>query len=346
MSAYLKHLAVAVVATLAVGVFPNPACAQKDPDVKALIAQLKDKDEGVRLKAAKELGKLKEKAKEAIPALTAALKDDDEDVRSVAKKSLDAIKESLGSLDKEKLLETLAPLIKDLRSTDAKKRIVALEQLGTLGSNAKEAGAAIVEYGMMSPTKSVRDAAYAAFEQIDAAVYKEVLTLLIDEASSERHSAAIRLQLMGKRAKAAIPAIKKLMVDSARPSKGGGREDAYEVFRLVALMTDIAPDDSELRSLILTAVGARDDAIGGRRGTFRHNAIAKMNELKFEPKQKYNALMSGLYATMTDSVLIIDELGRMGSDAKSALPTLMKLKFSQDKAIREAATAAIDSIKE
>jgi len=50
-------------------------CAPTTPiyadEVADFIIQLKDKDDTVRLKAAKELGKLKAKAKEAIPALTA-----------------------------------------------------------------------------------------------------------------------------------------------------------------------------------------------------------------------------------------------------------------------------------
>ena len=75
--------------------------AQAAPDVKALIEQLKDKDEANRLRAAKILGRLKEKAKDAIPDLTTALQDPDEDVRSVAKKSLAVIKEAVDAEERE-----------------------------------------------------------------------------------------------------------------------------------------------------------------------------------------------------------------------------------------------------
>ena len=54
--------------------------------VDELVKQLKNKDEIVRFKAAKALGKLGAEAKGAIPALTEALKDMDEDVRAVAKR--------------------------------------------------------------------------------------------------------------------------------------------------------------------------------------------------------------------------------------------------------------------
>jgi len=79
--------------------------------VKALIAQLKDKDEVIRLRAAKDLGKLKENAKDAIGALTAALDDSDDDVRIVAKKSLEAIKEALASRDKSKTYTSAEQLL-------------------------------------------------------------------------------------------------------------------------------------------------------------------------------------------------------------------------------------------
>src|SRR5262249_29606383 len=60
--------------------------------VEGLIRALKDKDEAVRLKAAKGLGRMGEEAKGAIPALTQALKESDEDVRRVAAAALDKIK--------------------------------------------------------------------------------------------------------------------------------------------------------------------------------------------------------------------------------------------------------------
>jgi HEAT repeat protein len=47
--------------------------AQVKEDVPALVKQLKDPDETLRLKAAKSLGKLGADAKDAIPALTEAL---------------------------------------------------------------------------------------------------------------------------------------------------------------------------------------------------------------------------------------------------------------------------------
>jgi HEAT repeat protein len=78
-----------------------PVLAADKADVAKFIKQLKSKDEIVRLKAAKSLGKLGADAKDAIPALTDALKDDDDDVRSVAKAALAKIKAAIKEADQD-----------------------------------------------------------------------------------------------------------------------------------------------------------------------------------------------------------------------------------------------------
>jgi HEAT repeat protein len=63
-----------------------------DTNVEAQLRYLQDKDEAVRLKAAKVLGRLGPQAKAAVPALSAAAqKDADEDVRRVAAAALEKI---------------------------------------------------------------------------------------------------------------------------------------------------------------------------------------------------------------------------------------------------------------
>jgi HEAT repeat protein len=64
------------------------AVRQAEPSVAVLVADLKNTDESVRLKAAKVLARLGPRASAAVPALTEALKDADEDVRRVAEKAL------------------------------------------------------------------------------------------------------------------------------------------------------------------------------------------------------------------------------------------------------------------
>ena len=157
-----------VVISAAAAATPS-AVGQGAGEVKDLIERLKDKDETVRLKAAKELGKLKEKAKDAIPALTiTANKDEDEDVRVAAKRSLEAIRDAVGvRANQDKIKELLNPLIVDLKGKNAEKRIAALDKLADLGTQAIDAGPAVVEFGILKSAPALREAATATHEKID-----------------------------------------------------------------------------------------------------------------------------------------------------------------------------------
>ena len=342
MRAHTKFLLTVVAVSLFAGL-PSTRGADDVAEVQALIAKLKDKDEGIRFKAAKDLGKLKEKAKAAVPALTAALRDSDEDVRAVAKKALESIHEGLGDEGKLKINEALAPLIKSLQAKDPKVRMSTLEQLGEMGKEARPAGAAIVEFGMMHPSEKVKEAAAAAMEKIDPEVYKEVLTVLIDDDYQHKHAAILTLSSMGARAKASSPAFKGYMTSlSANP------RNSHVMFSVLNEAMKIDPNDLTLRALVLGAVGAGDAAIGsrGQRDTFRDEAISLMNTSNFDSKHKYAALMKGLSVSTADRSIIIVELGRLGADAKAAIPTLTRLKLDPDLAVRQAATNAIDAIKD
>jgi HEAT repeat protein len=326
------------------GCGPETCRAQSPGEVKALIEKLKDRDETVRLKAAKELGKLKEKAKAAIPALTEATKDADEDVRAVAKKSLAAIKESLGEANRAQTAERLQPIVADLRSKDQGTKLAAIERLGAMGSEARDAGADLVEYGMLDTSPKVRDEATAAFEKIDPAVYKEVLTVLLDKSIQKRVEAVKALQGMGAKAKAAVPALK-----NYHESLMKGRPPRVELHALEAMAT-IAPDDASVQSVILGHVGgpdARDGGLAlGSNSPHRTGLVRCMNLTRADNGQKYKALMAGLAATKVDHVVIINELAKLGADAKDALPTLTKLKTHSNAKVREAAGAAVAAIKD
>jgi HEAT repeat protein len=373
-----KSLTSAVLAiVLGLLVAASSSSSAAPPEVDALIKQLSDKDESVRLKAAKELGKLKEKAKDAIPALKVATTDSDEDVREVAKKALTAIKEATDKIDAAKVDEKLVPLIKDMRSKDNKVRLAAIAKLEELGADAKPAGAAIVEYGMMSPNAAVKNAANAAFEKIDPLVHKEIITVYYDEDEKKKNAAVTSLQLMGSKAKAAVPIIKgyhQFLVGKHR----------YTPSNTLAALVKIAPDDESVQAAILALVGGSDSALPWSyiRGSDREFVVNLMHELKIDDKQKlaplvsglaaagtrsdrrdremmiaelgklrvenkekYPALMTALSKNTTERALIINELAKLGTDAKGALPVLMALKTDKEEAVRIAANNAIEAIK-
>src|SRR5262245_19574601 len=140
---------------------------QRNARVQELIDQLKDRNEVVRLKAAKELGQLKERAKDAIAALTiAASRDSDEDGRAVASRSLEAIKDAVAEHSKDRLREVLAPLVRDLKSKNAVTRLSALDKLGDMGTQARDAGADVVEFGILKAPPTIQEAATLTLEKI------------------------------------------------------------------------------------------------------------------------------------------------------------------------------------
>ncbi|MEI7688024.1 MAG: HEAT repeat domain-containing protein [Planctomycetota bacterium] len=311
------------------------------PGVEALIRQLGEKDESVRLKAAKELGKLKEAAADAIPALTIATKDADEDVRAVAQRSLTTIRQAVaaGNAAKNaaKNAEMIPPLIKDLQSKDYKVRLAAIENLEKMGPTAKVAGAAIVEYGMMSASPKVREAAFDAFEKIDPNVYKEVFILLVDNNFDKKNNAIRDLRVMGGKALAAIPVLKVL---AGTPNSGFSGDPLY----LLSVITDIAPDDLALQNTVLAYVASKKTSTENR-----SIAIRLMNKIPIENKQKYDALDAAFSSTgisTSDRVQIINEIAKLGADAKVGLPWLRKLRFDPNAEVRRAAELAVEAIRD
>ena len=335
-------------------------------DVSDLVGQLKDKDETTRLKAAKELGKLKSKARDAIPALTLALNDTDEDVRAVAKRSLEGIKEALNAEDRDAAMKALEPLTKAVRSKDQKIRLDAIEKLAKLGPDGKAAREALIESGMMDPSKVIREAASFAMEKIDPLLYRLVQVVLIDNALSNRLDAAVALSKMGADAEPSLPAVR-LLFTQCMSNKVFSPYDALVFFKII---WKIDPEDQQVRRGVLAAVGAPDVALAswalrtksGRVGAFtrqhaldlniefaslswtvRRTAVATMHEMQFESKHKYAALMTA-FGNSDDRIFIIEELAKLGPDAKGAIPTLTKLKLDTNLTIRDSATRALDAI--
>jgi hypothetical protein len=234
--------------------------------------------------------------------------------------------------------------------------LAAISKLEEMGADAKTAGAALVEFGMMSPNPKVQEAANAAFEKIDPLVHKEVLTVLIDQSLVTRNQAVESLKQLGARAKAAVPAIKlyhnnlcqglmesggKLAV---RPNRG-----LHPPMHTLKALVAISPEDADVQKLILGIVGGPDTGMPREPGFTvvpRAEMIAIMHSLKVENKQKYAAFIAGLSASKQDRPLLIQELGKLGPDAKAALPILQALKTDKDVAVRTAAAAAIEAIKE
>src|SRR5262249_29510004 len=100
-------------------------------DVIALAKQLRDPDAVVRLKAAKMLGTLGLKARDALSALRIVSDDDDVDVKNVARQAVKDIIEAVAAEERKESLVALDKTIAEAKSDDAKTRAEALVKLTT-----------------------------------------------------------------------------------------------------------------------------------------------------------------------------------------------------------------------
>ncbi len=323
----------------------TPVQPRASSDVAVLVKQLSDKDETVRLKAAKELGRLKEKAKEAIPALKAATADDDEDVREVAKKSLAAIQAASGDKhdpvkpdpikpDTVKADVKVTALIKDLRSKDNKVRLAAISKLEDLGPAASPAAADVVEFGMMSPNEAIREAANAAMEKIAPHLYKDIITIIYDKDPVKKDLAVESLSLQGAKAKPTLAAIKGYH-DSLFNASRHGEIPA----KTIIAMVKIAPDDVAVQREVLKIIGLPvekvlyfspgapawgvqfSSSIIQAEIDVRESLIGLMRVLKIEDTQKVTPILTGF--AVSGNPALIKELGNLNIEQKAKCTALL-----------------------
>ena len=226
---------------------------------------------------------------------------------------------------------------------------------------------------MMSPNPAVKEAANAAFEKIDPLVHKEIITVYYDVDVEKKDRAVTSLQLLGGKAKAAVPIIKGYHQFLLRADRRTPRHT-------IEALVKIAPEDEGVQRAVLDLVGGADAALPySYSRNNRRAVIAMMHDLKIEDKQKLAPLVSGIAASRvaedqktmvtelgklrvenkekypalmtafskatTVRAHIIDEIAKLGADAKAALPILMSLKTDREEAVRVAANAAIEAIK-
>jgi HEAT repeat protein len=309
------------------------SAADEKPDVDVLIKQLKDDDAVVRLKAAKALGKLGKKAKDAVPALTALLKDKDADVRSVAKNALEAIKGG-GDAGNGKVDD----IVKDLKSKNAATRMKAVIRLGELGEEGKPAAQPLVEFMMESWPRN-REKFFETLELIDPESQKLILAFLTEMEADKKLEAIDGMENLAEEGKACVPVLLKFFY---LDRTGKLTRDFSFAQRIIPALIKINPEDKGVITAVLSAV-----SVQGRLpdSMLRQKAIESVKDLKADPKLVLKALTSALNDPMS-RVQAVEAMGLMGKDGKEALPLLNKLKFDMNKDVQMAAMAAIDLIKE
>lgn len=308
--------------------------AIKREEIASLIRQLKDKDEIVRLQAAKKLGDLGAAAADAIPALTEATKDKDPDVQRVAKKSLEVIQVAAKGGD-----PGLYSIAKGLKAIQQADRVKAAQSLAKLGPKGKEASAVVIE-SMLERWPNNKEEFLDALAAINPTLQKPVVTLLVDQNALSKQKAIHELEDLKGEAKPAVPILlalvqAELQRSSTKNYLGLGGE---------ALVT-AAHVDPQNNTVIQTVLGLvpHNTRLGRGRVDDTH-AIELAFEMKIDPKLLAPPLITAM-ANPQVKLMAVRALGKIGPEAKAAIPALNKMRFDSVQQVREAATEALKSIQ-
>jgi HEAT repeat protein len=208
-----------------------PSAAVPDETVRRLVKDLGDKDTAVRRKAAGALVKRGKDARAAVPALVRALNDADESVRADCARALGKV----GA-------PAVPALVEAAGDKEVRTRRGAVLALGWMGPTAKAAVPTLVaalrdkeEVRQLATVSLARVGAPAvpallkAFKSADAATHGPATAVLVrigepsvrglaealqDKAVETRRRAVLALGVLGPKAKAAAPALKKALDDA------------------------------------------------------------------------------------------------------------------------------------
>jgi HEAT repeat protein len=282
------------------------ALADGRQDVPALVKQLKDKDDIVRLKAAKALGKLGADARDAIPALTDATKDPDEDVRVVAKQALKKVKEAVAEVDKDEALKLLSRHLASLKGDDQEARGRAVKGLAELLKNDDDIIRAKAAKGLGEAGDAARGALKAlndAAKDPDDVVRREArraIARIEDAATAERREQA--------RAKLG-PLLKKLKDRSPTV-----RQKAIEE------IAEVGPDGVEASEELVKALNDRAPAI-------QQSALEALEKVNPSLHKPVTTLLVDRDANAKLDAM--RKLGKLGPDGRPAIPLLVRFYHAQ-----------------
>ena len=200
-------------------------------DIASVIAALKADNPNARMKAANDLGFMRESAAEAVPALIGALEDSCEPVRRNAIYALGAI----GKPAVEPLVDALAAEKEAFDMEPILHICDAAHGLAAIGASAVPA----LVTALKDERENVRaSAAYALGEMGPAAAdaVDGLITLLTDESEEVRRHATSALGMIKEPVSKTVPALVRVLED---------REDTDLAFFAAQALTRIGPDATE-----------------------------------------------------------------------------------------------------
>jgi hypothetical protein len=238
----------------------------------------------------------------------------------------------------EKLSPTLEKLVKQFKNFDPRRRIEALEMLAKLGPEGRAATPAVLDLlttAKLSP--KLQSAGLAALEKINPAVYKPMLTLLLDESIENREEA---LKQIAELPMQELAAFYPVIIRSYQAERVRSNAESGMLPRYLQFLADHFPDKPEVPQLFLQAITFAGP--NARGSAARAKAVELSPKLTLDRKQFYKALVSGLNDEDPDArAEVIKALASYKGEAKAILPLLKRLKFDKNQSVREAASLAV-----
>jgi HEAT repeat protein len=291
-----------------------------DKAVGLLVESLGDKDRKVRRMAAESLGDLGATAASTVPALIDAARDADPTVSWAA---LDALGQ-IGPAAASAVPDLVAAL------DDAGTRAAALDTLGQIGARARGAAPALDKI-LKGGDPAARWAAACALVRIGGPEMKGAVRHLLETATAnrERNWTDASNILMAPTARAALPAVLDAVRDSAVRALAVESAVEVSIYLTKDPMNDVRPflEDKDPAVRCVTAW-----VLHSARAVPIKEAIAVLRETLRVP-HPWAQCQAAHY------------LGKLGAEARDAVPELMRALDDSDEGVRDAAAKALKGIQ-
>jgi hypothetical protein len=235
----------------------------------------------------------------------------------------------------------LERLAKGLKTKSIAKRIKAAQEAGELGEDASPLAGHLCEL-LTDPSAKVRQAAIEAIEKVRPDLYKPLVKVLVETDLEKVVGGIQELGALEEKGSPAIPFLLKNVKKGLANQRITKPVKLKLVQAAVEALTMVGPNDPDVIKCLLALASSRAPDL-----TLRGVAIQSLGTIVQTNQKVRKQALPAILAALSNPQLqfvAIEAAGNMGADAKSAIPTLKKLKLSPSEEIREKAAEAVDKI--
>ena len=234
-------------------------------------------------------------------------------------------------------------LVRQLQARDTAKRIDAANTLAKLGEDAEEAAPALCD-ATLDSSKKVASAALLALEKVRPDLYPHVATLILDEDGFNKSNAIEQLAKKGPQAR---PTIKILFTRFRNEILSRDKSIFRNGFdgRRTTLnaIQKIDPDHAEYIQFLRTLASKKYQGSG-----LRSESLELLSRWAGDDAERQKVVFSLVKDAISDErcqLVCVKLAGEYGSQAKTLLPQIKKLKLSKQESLRKAADLAVEQIE-